>query len=70
MQVRHLKDNLKGLDYLLRAEKISEENVDLVYNIGMSYYRLRKFPEALKYLNKCLEIDPSFHDAKRNIKFI
>ena len=68
--MRNLKDNVKGLEYLLKAEKLSEENVDLVYNIGMSYYRMKNFPEAIKYLNKCLEIDPSFHDAKRNIKHI
>lgn len=68
--IRDIKDYAKALEYHLKAAALDGNNLDLNYNIGMSYFEMKDLNMALKYLNKCLEINPSFHDAKRNIRYI
>ncbi|KAL4475524.1 hypothetical protein ABPG72_013348 [Tetrahymena utriculariae] len=70
IHIRKLDDCEKALDFLNKANELDGNNIDLMYNIGMCHFQMKNHELALQYLKKCLDIDPSFHDAKRNIRYI
>lgn len=39
-------------------------------NLGLAYYDLKKYQEAIKNLNRAIEIDPRFDDAYNNLGII
>jgi serine/threonine protein kinase/Flp pilus assembly protein TadD len=49
--------------YFNEAERLDPRNVNLLTNHAMFYYRLRRFPEALRKLDQVLNITPDDMDA-------
>lgn len=70
----------QGLDFYAQADyqsslKVWEEltamgyrNRELFYNQANCYYKLKKYPEAILYYQKAIAIDPSYSEAKDNLK--
>jgi len=46
----------EGLKYFLKALELEKDNFGVNYNIGLSYYRLKKYNIALKYAKRSKEL--------------
>lgn len=50
------------------VEKQNVESAELFYNMGNTYYRLKKVGWSILYYEKALKLDPSLEDAKLNLE--
>ncbi len=51
-----------------RLDEIRKETVKSLYQVGKSYYRERKYDEAIEQFRKALELDPTHRGARRYLK--
>src|SRR5437763_15514203 len=49
---------------LLAQLKGDPNNADLLYKIGNAYYDAEQFPDAVKYYEQCLKINPKATDVR------
>lgn len=61
-----LKDYTSLID-VLHMELDINKTYEVYYNIGVAYYMTEKVYEAIKYYEKCIEINPYFKSAHLNI---
>lgn len=52
---------------LLAQLKGDPNNADLLYRIGNAYYDAEQFPEAVKYYEQCLKINPKATDVRTDM---
>jgi tetratricopeptide (TPR) repeat protein len=57
-----IKNFLKALEI---NPEIIKEPPSIPYNIAISYVEIEHFDEAIKFLNKSLELDPEYEPAKK-----
>lgn len=57
-------------DQYLKCLKIDPSNHILLLNAAVCYFERKNYAEAIKLLEKCLEIDPHFNDAARLLTHI
>jgi tetratricopeptide (TPR) repeat protein len=50
-------------DFLHAAIRLEPDNAYMYYFLSSTYLNLNDYDQSLKYANKCLEVDPSFHLA-------
>jgi tetratricopeptide (TPR) repeat protein len=50
-------------DFLHTAIRLEPDNAYMYYFLSSTYLNLNDYDQSLKYANKCLEVDPSFHLA-------
>ena len=62
-----LNDNEKYNQLVNEILKNDPNNVDLVYNLGVTNANMNKIDEAIRYYLKALEIDPNYFDALLNL---
>lgn len=53
-------DIIKNLESLLHRE---QDNALIHYSLGNEYLRAKKFPEAIRHLNRAVELDPGYSAA-------
>src|SRR5205807_4780173 len=52
---------------LLAQLKGDPNNADLLYKIGNAYYDAEQFPDAVKYYEQCLKINPKATDVRTDM---
>ena len=52
---------------LLAQLKSDPKNADLLYKIGNVYYDAQQFPDAVKYYEQCLQINPKATDVRTDM---
>jgi tetratricopeptide (TPR) repeat protein len=52
---------------LLAQLKGDPTNADLLYKIGNAYYDAQQFPDAVKYYEQCLKINPKATDVRTDM---
>jgi tetratricopeptide (TPR) repeat protein len=62
-----LNDNEKYTQLVSEIIKNDPNNVDLVYNLGVTNANLNRIEEAVSYYKKALELDPNYFDALLNL---
>lgn len=67
---RYKKDYHKALTDTQEVIRINPTNYEANYQLGYACYKLKKYPEAFKYLEKCIQIDPSSITPKTLIREI
>ncbi len=60
-------DTQKALEMLTKAEALDPQNVDLLFDIGVRYYRMHNFDRAATYFGKVVERDSTNADALYNL---
>ena len=64
LEKKALNSDSKGAIPIYRTlHQCQPENVDILFYLGRALARQHQWAEAEKYLKKCLEIDPQYHDA-------
>ncbi|MCP4283078.1 MAG: tetratricopeptide repeat protein [Gammaproteobacteria bacterium] len=53
-----------ALRYGEHSIRLFGEHYVTLYNMGLSYYRLEQLPEALRYFNRALELEPAYGPAR------
>lgn len=48
----------------------AEKSTEIYYNLGNCYYRLSEYPEARLAWERALRLDPSYSDARYNLKIV
>jgi len=61
-------DFAKAAHLYLRVAEHGYESSQLYYNIGNCYYKQMQIASAIYFYQKALKLDPSFEDAKYNLK--
>lgn len=51
-------------EILLVGHERFPDNINLIFNLGNLYVRLKKPEKALPYLKRTLELDPEYRNAK------
>ncbi|HVZ17785.1 MAG TPA: tetratricopeptide repeat protein [Terriglobales bacterium] len=64
-QMRHMAD--KKAEPLLAQLKSNPNDPKLLYDIGNIYYDTQQFPEAIKYYEQSLSIDPKADDVRTDM---
>ena len=59
----NLKDYNKAIDLWKKTIKIDPNFVSGFNNLGNAFLKIKKFEEAIKYLNKSLELKPDFFET-------
>ena len=59
---------LQALDNFLKASEVNPKNPEVYFNMGRSYNKLRKPLEAMKALQKALDLKPNYGVAKTVLK--
>jgi tetratricopeptide (TPR) repeat protein len=54
----------QALDYYLRAAELTTDDEHLYHNIARAYYEKGELKNCVKYLKKCLELNPELEEAK------
>ena len=53
-------DIIKNLENMITS---GQDNALLRYSLGNEYFRTKKYTEAIKHLNKAVELDPQYSAA-------
>jgi cytochrome c-type biogenesis protein CcmH/NrfG len=64
-QMRHMADT--QAEPLLAQLKSDPNNIDLIYKLGNIYYDTQQFPEAVKYYEQALKINPKATDVRTDM---
>ena len=67
------KKYLQAIEYLEMAEKISPQNVEVIYYLGLSYDKIDKKEEAREFLSRVIELAPQSEfaqEAEKKLKKI
>ena len=68
-----MKDYPQAIEYLEMAEKISPQNVEVIYYLGLSYDKIDKKEEAREFLSRVIELAPQSEfaqEAEKKLKKI
>ncbi|MDY6865113.1 MAG: tetratricopeptide repeat protein, partial [Halobacteriota archaeon] len=57
------KDLIKEVEYYLKCVELDPKNAIAWYNIGLGFYILQRYEEAIRCCDKALEIDPEDANA-------
>lgn len=58
----------RALDGYLSIERKGKVSADLYYNIGNTYFRMKRIGESVLYFERTLKIEPQHRDAKYNLE--
>ena len=58
------ENSLLGMMYLEKAISLGQRTPEAYSFLGLAYFRLGKFEQSIKMLEKALEINPEREDAK------
>lgn len=64
------EDYEQALELYVDAARLQGTSAALYYNIANTYYRLGYPGQAVLYYRKSLKLDPSFGDARTNLRFV
>ncbi len=53
----------KGIELLQGVDENSLQDADVLYNISVAFFNKGKSEEAVKYLTRCVAVNPSYADA-------
>ncbi len=59
-----LKDYESAVEYLGQAHRLNSRSTDILYALGVTYYKLGKVKLAKSYFASVLEINPQDEQAK------
>ena len=68
-----MKDYPQAIEYLEMAKKISPQNVEVIYYLGLSYDKIDKKEEAREFLSRVIELAPQSEfaqEAEKKLKKI
>lgn len=57
----------RALDGYLAIEKTGNVSADLYYNIGNTYFRLKRVGESVLYFERAVKMNPGHRDARYNL---
>jgi len=60
----------QALEYYQRAETLAETDENLMYNIARAFFEKKNIAQCVAYLQKALDINPDFNEAKRFIQYL
>ncbi len=64
----HYKDYGKALDFLLKAEEVIPNNLEVAYYTGLTYQRMGLKENAAQFFEKALAINPDYTPAQEALK--
>ncbi|MBI4853045.1 MAG: tetratricopeptide repeat protein [Acidobacteria bacterium] len=59
-------DRMKGFADFREAIKLKPNNVEAYFNLGVAYYRLDNFDDAIEAFSQVIRIQPNYFDAYNN----
>jgi serine/threonine protein kinase/Tfp pilus assembly protein PilF len=63
------KDPEKAKSLLLEALKLDPKNVQMQFQLGLAYVKLKEYPSAIEIYQKVAELDPQFPDIYFNLGY-
>jgi len=57
----------ESTDYYLRVIEQGYESAELYFNIGNSYFKINRMPEAILYYEKAIKLNPGSENVKYNL---
>jgi len=64
------KNPQKAKSLLLKAIELDPKNVQVLFQLGLTYAALQESPQAIRAYQKAIEIDPEFPDAYFNLGYL
>lgn len=58
----------RALEGYLSIEKTGKVSADLYYNIGNTFFRMKRIGESILYFERALKMEPQHRDAKYNLE--
>ncbi len=63
-------DNKKFAVAMQKAVDLKPNNTIYNFNLGTAYYQMKDYPNAKKYFEKTIELDPKYLDAYKGLSYV